>query len=229
MKFDIERENEPDLTYRVQSVIGKFDLQSNKFKEHFEGDIKIELDKNWQIGLIVGNSGTGKSTIAKELFPDFYVTKFDYLSKSIIDDMPVNCSVDEIVKTFNSVGFSSPVSWLKPYNVLSNGEKMRVDLAYSLLMDKNLVVFDEYTSVVDRNVAKIGSLAIQKAVRRVENKQFIAVGCHFDIEEWLDPDWVFNTNTMEFYSTKKKSLKLDMNYGKQWINQCGRCLVNTII
>ena len=225
MEFKIKRENNPELTYRVQSIIGKFDLQGSRFFEEFNGSIL--LPNEWKVGLIVGNSGTGKTTIAKELFKDKYITSFNYIKNSVIDDMPEN-SIDTIVKMFNSVGFSSPVSWLKPYNVLSNGEKMRVDLAYSLLSDSELIVFDEFTSVVDRNVAKIGSLAIQKSVRK-SNKQFIAVSCHFDIEEWLQPDWVFNTNTMSFYITEKKSPNYNMNYGKQWINQYGKCLVNIII
>lgn len=74
---------------------------------------------------------------------------------------------------------------------------MRVDIARAILENKDLTVFDEFTSVVDRNVAKISSFAIQKAIRRA-NKKFIAVGCHFDIEDWLLPDWVFDTNTMTF-------------------------------
>jgi ABC-type ATPase with predicted acetyltransferase domain len=162
------------------------------------------------------------------MFPDSYITEYTWSKKSIIDDMPSNKSIDEIVKTFNSVGFSTPISWLKPYSVLSNGEKMRVDLAKAILSENSLVVFDEFTSVVDRNIAKIGSYAVQKAIRKTD-KKFIAVGCHFDVEEWLQPDWVFNTNTMTFFVPEKKSPNFTMNYGKQWINQCGKCLVSTII
>lgn len=195
--FDIVKTNKPDLTFRVSSIIGKFDLQSNEIVEHFKGEINLSND--WKIGLIVGKSGSGKTTIAKQLFEDFYITKFEYSAKSILDDMPSNCSVTEITNAFNSVGFSSPPSWLKPYSVLSNGQKMRVDLARAILEDNELFVFDEFTSVVDRNVAKIGSFAIQKAIRK-SDKKFIAVGCHYDVEDWLMPDWVFNTDTMTFHS-----------------------------
>jgi GNAT superfamily N-acetyltransferase len=111
--------------------------------------------------------------------------------------MPKECSVEDITKAFNSVGFSSPPSWLKPYSVLSNGEKMRVDLARAILSEDNLFVFDEFTSVVDRNVAQIGSFAMQKAIRKT-SKKFIAVTCHYDVEDWLLPDWVFDTDTMTF-------------------------------
>ena len=195
--FNIIKENKPNKSFRVASVMGKFDLQTENVKEQFKGS--IDFSDNWQIGLIIGASGTGKTTIAKELFPNSYITNFKYKEETILDDMPQELSINQITKTFNSVGFSSPPSWLKPYSVLSNGQKMRVDLAHALLLNKDLIVFDEFTSVVDRNVAKIGSFAVQKSIRKT-NKKFIAVTCHYDVEDWLMPDWVFNTDTMTFHS-----------------------------
>ena len=195
MIFDIIKETKAEKTFRVASVIGKFDLQNEHIREHFQGE--IDLSKDWQIGCIVGNSGTGKTTIAKELFGKEYITNFKYKSKSILDDFPKELTIDDITKTFNSVGFSSPPSWLKPYEVLSQGEKMRVDLARAILNKNDLIVFDEFTSTVDRNVAKIGSAAISKSIKRTK-KKFIAVSCHSDILEWLEPDWIFDTNKMEF-------------------------------
>lgn len=217
--FDIIKQNTPPKTFRVASVMGSFDLQNNQIEERFVGS--IDLPENWKIGLIVGASGTGKTTIAKELFADAYIERFEYTHASILDDMPKNASVSEITKAFTSVGLASVPSWLKSYAVLSNGEKMRCDLARAILSDNKLFVFDEFTSVVDRNVAKIGSFAMQKAIRKTD-KQFIAVTCHYDVEDWLLPDWVFDTNTMtfrlceglkknkpecklEFYETKQKS------------------------
>jgi len=194
--FNIIKQSKPKLSFRVSSVVGKFDLQSEHIIEQFQGN--IDLPKNWNIGIIVGKSGTGKTTIAKQLFKNAYITDYKYNAESILDDMPKDISISNITKTFNSVGFSSPPSWLKPYNVLSNGEKMRVDLAMAILSDKDLIVFDEFTSVVDRNVAKIGSFAMQKAIRKTK-KQFIGVTCHYDIEDWLMPDWIFNTDTMTFH------------------------------
>jgi len=195
--FDIVKKSQPIKTFRVASVMGKFDLQSEQIEERFVGN--IDIDSNWQIGLIVGNSGTGKTTIAKQLFSDSYITHFEYNAQCVLDDMPKDKSVDDITKTFNSVGFSSPPSWLKAYQVLSNGEKMRCDLARAILSDSDLFVFDEFTSVVDRTVAQIGSFAMQKAIRKT-SKKFIAVTCHYDVQDWLLPDWVFDTNSMTFQS-----------------------------
>ena len=193
--FNIVKRNEPGKTFRVASVMGSYDMTEAHTEEHFEGD--IELPDKWNVGLIVGRSGTGKTTIARELFGDCIIDGYEYTHESILDDMPKDASVQEICQAFTSVGFASPPSWLKPYAVLSNGEKMRCDLARAILEKRDLFVFDEFTSVVDRNVAQIGSFAMQKAIRR-GGRKFIAVTCHADVEAWLMPDWVFNTDTMTF-------------------------------
>lgn len=206
--FDIVRENHPSNTFRVSKVEADFDVKPEHSCEHFVGD--LEMPETWNIGVIVGGSGTGKSTIAKEIFGDVVIDGFKYCADSVIDDMP-NENVSEITKMFYSVGFGSVPSWLKPYKVLSNGEKMRVDLARALL-EKNFVVFDEFTSVVDRQVAQTACLAVAKAVRKSE-KRFVAVSCHYDILDWLEPDWIFDTNTMKNFFGKahgpKKNLRLN--------------------
>lgn len=195
--FDIVKENSVKNTFRVSKIEADFDIKPEHSNEHFEGN--IEIPEKWNIGVIVGGSGTGKTTIAKEIFGDQYITNFQYSADSVIDDMP-KTDIDNITKMFYSVGFGSVPSWLKPYNVLSNGEKMRVDLARALL-ERDFVVFDEFTSVVDRNVAKTACIAINKAIKKT-GKKFIAISCHYDILDWLQPDWVFDTNTMQsFFGT----------------------------
>lgn len=199
MKFSIDRISEVELTPKIKKIIEDFDIKLEHSNEHFEGDIDID-DKEWNIGLIVGGSGTGKTTIAKELFGDAYIKKFDYDPKSVFDNMPSD-DVNEIERAFTSVGFSSPPSWLKPYHVLSTGEQMRCDLARAILSNKDLIVFDEFTSVVDRDVAKTCSLALQKAVRRKGTK-FIAISCHRDIVDWLNADWIYDTDQKCFFGQR---------------------------
>ena len=85
---------------------------------------------------------------------------------------------------------------------------MRVDIARALCLTQNQIVFDEFTSVVDREIAKVSAFAISKAVRR-SKKKFIAVTCHYDVVDWLEPDWVFSTDTMEF--SRKKEVVRPLN------------------
>lgn len=207
--FDIIKKTAVTDTYRVQAVIGAFDLDNADLDEHFVGDIDIE-GKDWNVGLIVGGSGTGKTTIAREVFGGNLYSGMPHTDKAVIDDMPQGNSIQDIERMFTSVGFASPPNWLRPYNVLSNGEKMRCDLAYALLSGQDMVVYDEFTSVVNRQVAKAASFAISKCVRR-NKKRFVAISCHDDIIEWLQPDWIYNTDQKRFFfaleSTKGRKSK----------------------
>lgn len=190
--FDFVKTSTVNQSYRVARVMSDFDVKLEHANEHFKGE--LNLPEKWNIGVIVGNSGTGKSTIAKHLFSDnFYVTS-EHSQNAVIDDMPNDKSTDEIIQMFYSVGFGSVPCWLKPYSVLSTGEKMRVDLADALLKS-DYVVFDEFTSVVDRNVAQTICIALNKTIKR-NNQKFIAVTCHYDVIDYLHPDWVFDTATM---------------------------------
>jgi hypothetical protein len=203
--FDVVRTSENPESFRAQSVIGSFALADCKLEKRFKGVLPID-DGPWQIGVIVGRSGTGKTSIAKELFRSAYISRFEYTHRSILDDFPEALSVSDVTKALCSVGFASPPDWLKSYDQLSQGEKMRVDIARALVLEQPLIVFDEFTSVVDREVAQVSAYAISKAVRKSQ-KRFIAVTCHYDVIDWLEPDWVFTTDTMEFSKKKDRDLK----------------------
>lgn len=220
LKFDIEKKSPIKETFRVKKVRGLFDYQPTETKEHFEG--KIELPEKWQIGVIVGESGTGKTTIAKEIFGDKVFETFDYTSESVIDDMPKECSVDDIVQTFYAVGFGSVPSWLKPYHVLSNGEKMRVDLANRLLRYDEAII-DEFTSVVDRDVAKTMCIATKKAMQKNPQKKLVVVTCHYDVVDWLEPDWVFNTRENKTFFGISHDPNENLSFG-EWQENIGKGL-----
>ena len=192
--IDIVKKIDIDNTYRVSRVMADFDVKTEHLKREYH--LQLELPKEWQIGLICGGSGTGKTTLANEIFKDWIENKTEFQSKSVIDDMPKSATMDEIEKMFYAVGFGSVPCWLKPYSVLSNGEQMRVQLAYKLLSSDN-VLFDEFTSVVDRNVAKTLCTALNKSLKHYPNKKFVAVSCHKDIIEYLQPSWIFDTDTMQ--------------------------------
>lgn len=193
----ITRESRVDRTPRVIQLESMFDLPSEE-KNRVEWDVSIDLDFDWNIGLIVGPSGSGKTTVARELFGDSIYSGHEWKSQqAVIDGFSSDLSIKEVTKLLGSVGFNSPPNWLRPYHVLSNGEKFRVDIARSLSIPSDLVVVDEFTSVVDRQVAKIASYSVQKAVRK-NKKKFIAISCHYDIIDWLQPDWIYEPETGVF-------------------------------
>lgn len=157
--FNIIRKNNVKKTFRVAQVMSDFDVKLEHSNENFIGD--IDLPENWNIGLIYGGSGTGKTTIVNELFRDNIITSFNWNDDSVLDNMPKDIS----------------------------------------------------TNVVDRQVAKTACIAINKAIKNT-NKKFIAVSCHKDIIEWLQPDWLFDTDEMkqvfQLAHDLKKNLQLEV-------------------
>jgi GNAT superfamily N-acetyltransferase len=187
-------------TPRVAQLRGLFDLPAEA-TSRLEWTVTLPLDERpWNIGLITGPSGCGKSTIARRLWP----AEVEHSSRmswpadhALVDAFPAGLSVKEVTALLSSVGFSSPPAWLRPFAVLSTGQQFRAMLARLLAEAlacpggvKPLIVQDEFTSVVDRTVARIGSSALARTVRG-RGLRFIAVSCHDDIIDWLQPDWVY--------------------------------------
>lgn len=199
--LDLVKSSRVAKSFRVRQVIGMFDVPDKTTIEH-RWNVEMPLDEQpWTIGLIVGPSGAGKSVIAREMFPQALRVEEPFTwphDKAILDGFPADIETRQIVETLSMVGLSSPPLWLKPYAHLSNGQRFRCDLALSVSMGKPLVVFDEFTSVVDRDVAKVCSSALAKTLRKRTGTQFVAVSCHYDIAEWLQPDWSYDVAAARF-------------------------------
>lgn len=196
----VERSCPVHDSFRVASVAGMFDVPpAQKAVQRYEVELP-DAAEDWTIGAIVGPSGSGKSSVTaaaeKDLGWRVYRGAKWPADGSVLDGFDKRLKVPEIVGMLTAVGFSSPPAWVKPYAVLSNGEKFRCDLARALLgaTPEKAVAFDEFTSVVDRTVARVGSMAVAKAIRR-RTLRFVAVTCHYDVIEWLEPDWVLDMAT----------------------------------
>lgn len=214
-KFEFSFKTEPKQSFRVKSLIGQYDLENKTIIQTFKGEYK--LPEKWNVGLIVGNSGTGKTSIAKNVFGEFSTCSWD--ENPIIENFKKDLSMDQITEMLGSVGFNSVPYWLKPFSVLSNGEKQRVELA-RLATEKDFVVFDEFSSLVDRDVAKSMSNSVQKMFRRYD-KQFVAVTCHKDLQQWLLPDWIYDTDEKVFFCPKNHVTKNSSSQFKEQQTKSG--------
>ncbi len=170
-------------TYPLSSTVDKdefieaseaaFDCTFNGESTFYPWDLPKSLPKKFKIGVIVGSSGSGKSTLLKH----FGVEEEPIweTNKSIISHFE---DPNDGITRLGSVGFNSIPSWYKPYHVLSNGEKFRADLARKI---KSNAVIDEYTSVVDRNVAKAASVALSRYIKSNDIENIVISTCHMDI------------------------------------------------
>ena len=95
------------------------------------------------------------------------------------------------------MGLGNVPAWLRPFQVLSAGEQFRANLARLVTESPPRVVVDEFTSVVDRQIARFGALAFQKSWRRTAG-QCVLLSCHYDVVDWVEPDWVYDTATGKY-------------------------------
>jgi GNAT superfamily N-acetyltransferase len=175
----------------TQAASVAFDYQFDG-KSTFEGWKKPAIPDTFGIGLILGPSGSGKSLLLKDFGTEEDVTWEP--SKAVVSHFK---TPDDALERLMAVGLNSIPSWCKPFHVLSNGEQFRANLARRL---NNGAVIDEFTSVVDRNVAKAASVSVRRYVDQHGLKGVVLASCHYDILEWLRPDWYFDTSTGELHS-----------------------------
>lgn len=169
-----------------------------------EADVPIETD-GWQIGLIVGPSGTGKTSIGRQLFGGGQIVDLYEgwpADVPIVEAIAPKADFNAVTGALANVGLGDVPSWLRPFRALSNGQQFRAGLARLIVDAPDGVIVDEFTSVVDRQIARIGAMAFSKGWRRNSGKRIVLLSCHYDIVEWLQPDWVFDTGTGE---SKKKA------------------------
>lgn len=178
----------------VEAAEKAFDCVTNGTVE-FKPWQKPNIPTEFGIGVIVGSSGSGKSTLLRD-FGEEKVPTWGW-NKPIISHFR---TPDDAINALTAVGLNTVPSWYKPYHVLSNGEKFRADLAMKLDLGREwgYVIVDEYTSVVDRNVAKAASVALSRYVKRYDIQRVVLATCHRDVLEWLEPDWVIDTDLGEF-------------------------------
>ena len=176
----------------LQEVIRPFDYTSTGIESFYPYLVPKGLPTDYGIGVIVGASGTGKSTLLKE----FGVSKPVVWDSKLAIASHFN-SPEDAVERLSAAGLMSVPEWVKPFQVLSNGQQFRAGLARSLYTG---AVLDEFTSVVDRNVAKAASTAMARYVRRNHIKQITIATCHRDVLEFLEPDWVIDTDRGEWTS-----------------------------
>lgn len=184
---------------------------SSSFDYNFNGESFFEIPsfscpKDFNIGLIVGNSGSGKTSIIEQFFAPPSIPFWDS-NYSIASHFP---SFEEACDKLFAVGLSSIPTLCKPYHVLSNGEKYRAHVARIL---KSNCVIDEFTSVVNRETAYSICVSIHKYIKKNNIKNVVLASCHFDIIDWLEPDWVFNTNENNF-TVNQASLELLPSLGE---------------
>ena len=175
----------------LETVLKPFDYTTDGTSSFYPYEIPEGLPKEYNIGVIVGASGTGKSTLLNN-FGLPKIIRWDD-DKSIVSHF---ANPNEAIELLSAAGLMSVPDWVKPYFALSNGQKFRANLSRSI---EDNAVIDEFTSVVDRNVARAASNAMSRYIRKNNIKNVTIATCHRDVLEFLEPDWVIDTDRGEWF------------------------------
>ena len=196
MKLEVRNTCSDFTSYRAARVKSLFNAESGC---NFSLDAELPVDDgDWKLGVVVGPSGSGKTSIGRLFFDGRGLYQPDWPGDApIVDAIDPDGDFNAVTAALSSVGLGSVPAWLRPYHALSNGEQFRANLARVVCEAPAEVVIDEFTSVVDRQIARFGALAFGKAWRRTAGK-CVLLSCHYDIVEWLEPDWVFDTATGQY-------------------------------
>ena len=234
-------------TFRVEQLAGLFDVPLAERVTHSLTAEVPGLDEPWTVGAIVGPSGSGKTSLARAAFGAIHEPS------PWPDDLPlIECldrgaglwpaldkfgrpeahpTIKDLARLLTAVGLGSARTWLKPYRVLSTGERFRADVARAVLDAQSRdghrceavvesrseaaaqvnrysvpgtqysvqstnsaspLVIDEFTSTLDRTIAKTASGALSRMLRRGGSPRLAVLTCHDDILPWLAPDWILD-------------------------------------
>lgn len=154
-------------------------LEGERLSSYLYATPSIEGD--WRLGCIVGTSGSGKTTMLRDFGTHENAHPWD--GRCIADHF------DDPFTALGAVGLNSIPAWLRPFSALSQGEQYRADLAVAL--ESNDAVIDEFTSVVDRNVARGCARGVRKFLDASGGRLVVAT-CHRDVIPWLTPDWIID-------------------------------------
>ena len=197
--YDVKLQSEIYKSYRCKRAADSLDIDVEKKSIH-ELKIIADIDSEYNIGLILGASGSGKTTLAKSIYGHNCFNTILDETKPIIDQLPESYDYETCSKILTGVGLTQVPCWIRPVYTLSNGQKARAEAALLMCRD-DLTLIDEWTSVVDRTVAKVMSHCIQKHAR-VNKKKIILISCHYDVIEWLNPDWIIDCNKQEYINRR---------------------------
>lgn len=194
--YDVKLECAIYNSYFCRRAADSLDIDvSQKSKHHL--NIRADIEAPYNIGLILGASGSGKTTLAKKIFGEDCFTAALRHDIPIIEQFPESYDYEQRSALLHGVGLSQVPCWIRPAYTLSNGQKSRAEAALLMTNQSGFNVIDEWTSVVDRTAAKIMSHCIQKYARRID-KQIVLLSCHYDVLEWLNPDWVIDCNKQSY-------------------------------
>lgn len=187
-RFHTEVERSP----RVLEIAEAFGLglDDKEFVVFDQQDIEV---RQGDVVYVTGQSGSGKSTVLKELKTQMeagglHVEDIDRINlenKPLIDQIGKNTT--EALNFLSIAGLNDAYLFIRKPGELSDGQRYRFRLAKLIESGAKVWVADEFLAVLDRTTACVIAFNLQKIARKVGATLIVAT-THMDMVSDLAPD-----------------------------------------
>lgn len=189
----------------VQAIVDCFGLDGTELQARIVNKLNIEASGG-NIIFITGPSGSGKSLLLSALDPSvqtpFVTAKYQNNSSTIssvgwIRDLPTDIplieyfadrwGMERALAALNQAGLSEAYVYLKPYQLLSRGQRYRARLADLALREDQVWLIDEFCADLDPMTAKIVANNLRKHVIKYQRIAIVAAANHDHYLDALKP------------------------------------------
>lgn len=200
------------LSPYVRLVMDSFGIETHQIRSKLLGPVDVQM-AHGNVVLITGASGAGKSVLLQALSgqsmpngliktaSEEHITGGTRMLTTLPEGIPIfqyfadTYGPDKAFSVLCQVGLSEAMIFIKPFEILSMGQRYRAMFADLILSDAQTWLIDEFCSNLDPITAKIISIRLRRLALR--NKRFVVVAAanteHF--VEALSPDRVFVVRT----------------------------------
>lgn len=192
-------------TNNVRLILNCFGIQATHLNNRVVGPLNIEASSG-NIIFIAGASGSGKSVLLKALDPqqaegtgslNIESRPRSQYSASWLRPLPEDVPIFDLfaerhsaamaLSALSNVGLSEAFAFIKPFRLLSRGQRYRAMLADLLLRNDPVWLIDEFCADLDPLSARIVALNVRKHVARTGRIAFIAAANHGHFIDALSP------------------------------------------
>ncbi|WP_162246106.1 GNAT family N-acetyltransferase [Variovorax sp. Root318D1] len=219
------------LTQYVRLIMDSFGIEARRVRSRIVGPVDIAAQRG-QLLLITGASGAGKSVLLNAL-SDQPMGKGLIRKRSKSSAKPRTatlCPLPEGIPIFQyfaqkygtsrafaalcQVGLSEAMVFIKPYEVLSMGQRYRAMFAELTLSDAPVWLIDEFCSNLDPITSKILAIRIKRLATKNDRVVVVAAANTEHFIEALSPDQILLVRNGAVVSKLTKSEYLNGFFNK---------------
>lgn len=159
----------------------------------------LEIEQG-DVVYITGQSGSGKSTVLRELATQMAdlgvadIDKVELKNVPLIDQ--IGTSTAEALNLLSIAGLNDAYLFIRKPQELSDGQRYRFRLAKIIESGAKVWVADEFLAVLDRTTAKVIAYNLQKVARKLGATLIVAT-THTDMVDDLAPNLYINKRYRE--------------------------------